>query len=66
MAVIDTRTDEVVRFVAIPARTGTANGAHGVNFGMKAGGGYYAQVASQFSNMLIVLDLDPNARQSSW
>src|SRR5919106_1626108 len=60
VAVIDTRTDEVVRFVGIPARAGTANGAHGVNFGMKQGGGRYAHVASQFSNMLTVLDLDPN------
>ena len=60
VAVIDTRTDEVVKFIGIPARDGTANGAHGVNFGMKAGGGYYAHVASQFSNMLTVLDLDPD------
>jgi YVTN family beta-propeller protein len=65
VAVIDTRTDEVVRFVGIPARTGTANGAHGVNFGMKAGGGYYAHVASQFSNILTVLDLDPNGDNSA-
>jgi len=65
VAVIDTRTDEVVRFVGIPARTGTANGAHGVNFGMKAGGGWYAHVASQFSNMLTVLDLDPNRDNSA-
>lgn len=55
----------MVRFVGIPARTGTANGAHGVNFGMKAGGGYYAHVASQFSNMLTVLDLDPNGDHSA-
>jgi YVTN family beta-propeller protein len=65
VAVIDTRTDEVVRFVGIPARAGTANGAHGVNFGMKAGGGWYAHVASQFSNMLTVLDLDPNGDHSA-
>jgi hypothetical protein len=65
VAVIDTRTDEVVRFVGIPARTGTANGAHGVNFGMKAGGGWYAHVASQFSNMLTVLDLDPDRDNSA-
>jgi hypothetical protein len=65
VAVIDTRTDEVVRFIGIPARGGTANGAHGVNFGMKAGGGYYAHVASQFSNMLTVLDLDPNGDNSA-
>ena len=65
VAVIDTRTDEVVKFIGIPARGGTANGAHGVNFGMKAGGGYYAHVASQFSNMLTVLDLDPNGDNSA-
>jgi YVTN family beta-propeller protein len=60
VAVIDTAVDEVVRFVGVPAREGTANGAHGANFGAKLGGGYYAHVASQFSNMLSVLDLDPN------
>ena len=65
VAVIDTRTDQVVRFIGIPARAGTANGAHGVNFGMKAGGGWYAHVASQFSNMLTVLDLDPNGDNSA-
>jgi YVTN family beta-propeller protein len=60
VAVIDTAVDEVVRFVGVPAREGTANGAHGANFGAKLGGGYYAHVASQFSNMLTVLDVDPN------
>jgi hypothetical protein len=65
VAVIDTRTDQIVRFVGIPARAGTANGAHGVNFGIKAGGGWYAYVASQFSNMLSVLDLDPNHDNSA-
>jgi len=65
VAVIDTRTDEVVRFVGIPARDGTANGAHGVNFGIKKGGGWYAHVASQFSNMMTVLDLDPNGDNSA-
>ena len=33
-------------------------GCHGVNFGAKAGGGYYAYVTSKFSNRLIVLDYD--------
>jgi YVTN family beta-propeller protein len=65
VAVIDTRTDEVVKFVGIPARAGTANGAHGANFGMKLGGGWYAHIASQFSNMMTVLDLDPNADNSA-
>jgi len=33
-------------------------GCHGVNFGAKPGGGYYAYVTSKFSNRLIVLDYD--------
>ncbi len=35
-------------------------GCHGVNFGAKKGGGYYAYVTSKFSNRLIVLDYDAN------
>jgi hypothetical protein len=35
-------------------------GCHGVNFGAKKGGGYYAYVSSQFSNRLTVIDIDPN------
>ncbi|CUS39417.1 hypothetical protein [Candidatus Nitrospira nitrificans] len=33
-------------------------GCHGVNFGAKKGGGYYAYVTSKFSNRLIILDYD--------
>ncbi|MDZ4732472.1 MAG: copper oxidase [Nitrospirota bacterium] len=35
-------------------------GCHGVNFGAKKGGGYYAYVTSKFANRLIVLDYDPD------
>jgi hypothetical protein len=35
-------------------------GCHGVQYGAKAGGGYYAYVASKFGNALIVVDPDPN------
>ncbi len=35
-------------------------GCHGVNFGAKKGGGYYAYVTSKFSNRLIVYDIDPD------
>lgn len=35
-------------------------GCHGVAFGAKKGGGYYAYVTSKFANRLIVLDYDPN------
>jgi len=46
--------DEIVR--SIPCDPG----CHGVNFGAKKGGGYYAYVTSKFANRLIVLDYDPN------
>lgn len=35
-------------------------GCHGVQIGAKKGGGYYAYVASKFSNTLLVVDADPN------
>lgn len=35
-------------------------GCHGVQYGAKVGGGYYAYVASKFGNALIVVDPDPN------
>ncbi len=35
-------------------------GCHGVTFGAKKDGGYYAYVSSKFSNRLIVVDVDPN------
>ena len=54
ITVIDTKTDKLVRVLSCSA------GCHGVNFGAKKGGGYYAYVSSKFSNDLIVLDYDPN------
>lgn len=35
-------------------------GCHGVQYGAKKGGGYYAYVANKFSNAMIVVDPDPN------
>jgi plastocyanin len=35
-------------------------GCHGVQWGAKEGGGYYAYVSSKFSNVLTVVDPDPN------
>ena len=35
-------------------------GCHGVQYGAKQDGGYYAYVSSKFSNSLIVVDPDPN------
>jgi hypothetical protein len=54
ITIIDTATDELVRMLPCSA------GCHGVNFGAKAGGGYYAYVSSKFSNDLLVVDPDPD------
>ena len=54
ISIIDTKTDTLVKILPCSA------GCHGVNFGAKKGGGYYAYVSSKFSNDLIVVDPDPN------
>lgn len=54
VALIDTLKDEVVALVGTPA------GTHGINWGAKLGGGYYAYVTSQHANVLTVIDPDPN------
>ena len=54
VAIIDTATDRVVKFVPTPA------GTHGVNWGAKRGGGYYAHVTNQHANVLSIIDPDPN------
>ena len=59
ITIIDTRpnlatTDEVVAMLACDP------GCHGVQFGAKKGGGYYAYVSSKFSNRMLVVDPDPN------
>ena len=54
ITIIDTATDALVKVLPCSA------GCHGLNFGAKKGGGYYAYVSSKFSNDLIVLDPDPN------
>ncbi len=54
VAIIDTLADEVVKFVGTPA------GTHGVNWGAKRGGGYYAWVTNQHANVVNVIDPDPN------
>jgi len=53
IAVIDPKTDKVVKFL------GCDPGCHGVQYGAKKDGGYYAYVSSKFSNRLIVVDTDP-------
>lgn len=54
VAIIDAKTDTVVKWLPAPA------GAHGINWGAKLGGGYYAYVTSQHANVLTVIDPDPN------
>jgi len=50
IAVIDTETDELVAELPCPA------GCHGVNWGAKSNGGYYAYITSQHANVLTVVD----------
>jgi DNA-binding beta-propeller fold protein YncE len=52
---ISTVTDTLEKVIACSA------GCHGVNFGAKKGGGYYAYVSSKFSNDLIIVDLATQA-----
>jgi DNA-binding beta-propeller fold protein YncE len=54
IVITDTKTDQLVAM--LPGEPG----AHGVQFGAKKGGGYYAYVANKFANALTVVDADPN------
>ena len=54
VSVIDPKTDKVVKQLPCNA------GCHGINFGAKKGGGYYAYVSNKFSNAMQVIDIDPN------
>jgi hypothetical protein len=54
VTIFDPKTDKITGYLpCVP-------GCHGVNFGAKKGGGYYAYVSSKFANLVEVLDLDPN------
>jgi DNA-binding beta-propeller fold protein YncE len=54
ITLIDTKTDTLVAMLLCDA------GCHGVQWGAKKGGGYYAYVSSQFSNTLEVVDPNPD------
>ncbi len=54
ITVVDTTTNTVVAMLPCDP------GCHGVQFGAKKGGGYYAYVANKFSNRMLVVDPDPN------
>jgi DNA-binding beta-propeller fold protein YncE len=59
ITIIDTSTDTLVK--SLPCDSG----CHGINFGAKKGGGYYAYVSSKFSNVMLVVDPDPNGDGSA-
>jgi DNA-binding beta-propeller fold protein YncE len=54
LTILDPKTDKVVAWLPCHA------GCHGVNFGAKKGGGYYAYVTSKFANVIEIIDIDPN------
>jgi plastocyanin/DNA-binding beta-propeller fold protein YncE len=54
IAVVDPKTDEIVKWLPCDS------GCHGINYGAKRGGGYYAYVSSKFANTMAVVDIDPN------
>lgn len=54
ITVLDPKTDEIVKWLPCDS------GCHGINYGAKRGGGYYAYVSSKFANTMAVIDIDPN------
>lgn len=54
ITIVNTETDQLIKMLPCDA------GCHGVQFGAKLGGGYYAYVSSKFSNSLTIVDADPN------
>jgi DNA-binding beta-propeller fold protein YncE/plastocyanin len=54
ITIVDTSTDEMVAMLPCDP------GCHGVQYGAKKGGGYYAYISSKFSNRMLVVDPDPN------
>lgn len=55
ITIVDTSTDDVIKMLPCDP------GCHGVQYGAKQGGGYYAYVSSKFSNRMLIVDPDPNA-----
>lgn len=54
ITILNTSTDAVVAMLPCDP------GCHGVQYGAKKGGGYYAYVSSKFSNRMLIVDPDPN------
>ena len=55
ITIVDTDTDKVVAMLPCDV------GCHGVQFGAKLGGGYYAYISNKFSNRMQVVDMDGTA-----
>ena len=56
ITIVDTHSDTVVAMLPCDP------GCHGVQFGAKQGGGYYAYVSSKLSNRMLVVDPNPNGQ----
>lgn len=54
ITVFDLQTNKLVK--TLPC----GPGCHGINFGLKKGGGWYGYASIKFANKLIVIDGDPN------
>lgn len=58
LTVFDPKTDKITGWLDCDA------GCHGVNFGAKKGGGYYAYITNKFANVIQVVDVDPDGNGS--
>ena len=54
ITIVDTKKDKVVAMLPCDP------GCHGVQYGAKKDGGYYAYVANKFSNVMLIVDPDPD------
>lgn len=60
ITIVDTQDSNPAEVDTIEKMLPCDAGCHGVQFGAKKGGGYYAYVTSKFANTLLVVDIDPN------
>ncbi len=54
ITIVDTKKDKVVAMLPCDP------GCHGVQYGAKKDGGYYAYIANKFSNAMLIVDPDPD------
>jgi YVTN family beta-propeller protein len=60
ITIVDTHDSNPAKEDVLEKMLACDAGCHGVQFGAKKGGGYYAYVTSKFANTLLVVDIDPN------